>query len=72
MGRIYYTIENREVIINYPVDESGHYLIEWEGLEIGHLYVGVYELNTPVWKGTTAYVNLFAEELGNFIERSHL
>lgn len=73
MGRIYYTVDNKEVIINYPVDDSGHYLIEWEGREIGHLFAdGMLDRNTIIWKGTTTYVNLFATELGRFIEHSDL
>ncbi|HEY0176381.1 MAG TPA: hypothetical protein VGC08_08380 [Pedobacter sp.] len=74
MGRVYYTIGDKEVIINYPIDASGHYLIEWEGKEIGHLFVDGVKPNshTPIWKGTTTCVNLFADELGAFIERSAL
>lgn len=74
MGRIYYTIDKMEVIINYPVDESGHYLIEWNGTVIGHLFVDGIKENShlPVWKGTTTYVNLFADEIGAFILKSNL
>ena len=74
MGRIYYSIDEMEVIINYPIDETGEYLIEWNGLEIGHLYIAgtSEELGQPYWKGSTIDVNLFADELGQFIERSDL
>lgn len=74
MGRIYYTIDKMEVIINYPVDESGHYLIEWDGAVIGHLFIDGTRENSrlPVWKGTTTYINLFADEIGAFILKSNL
>jgi len=74
MGRIYYSIDGKEVIINFPIDESGRYLIEWNGKEIGQLYVSkiAEERGHHQWKGTTVDVNLLADELGKFIERSDL
>jgi len=71
MGRVYYTIGHKEVIINYPNDKSGQYLIEWNNIIIGHLFVdGVHESGNLIWKGTTTEVNLFADELGKFVEHT--
>lgn len=74
MDELNYTINNRDLTIYPPKDDSGQYLIKEEGIEIGHLFIdGINEqLNRPYWKGTTTEVNLYADELGAFIEQCEL
>lgn len=55
MSNYHYKIEDKDIVIHEPVDESGQYKITWDGTDIGHLFVdGIHhETNSPIWKGTT-------------------
>lgn len=74
MEELHYVINSRKLIIYYPVDESGQYRVEWEGYDIGYLYISVVceNLGTPVWEASSDRLALFKEELGEFIESSNL
>lgn len=71
MNKYHYKIEGKAIVIQEPADESGQYKITWEGTDIGHLFVdGIHhDSDCPIWKGTTTEVNLYADELGAFIQQ---
>ena len=74
MEELHYVIEGRQLIIYYPIDELGQYRLEWEGYDIGYLFIASVceDLGNLNWQASTDRLELFKEELGEFIESASL
>jgi len=74
MSKLSLIVEGRIVEIFYPTYISGMYKVHWDKVFIGYIYVKTInaELGTTVWAGTTPYVELYVNEIGDFIESSNL
>ncbi len=68
---LFYKIDGKEIVIHYPINGNRIYTITHDGFEIGKLYMtGLNACGDPKWESTTAEVSPFAEEIGDFINRS--
>jgi len=74
MGKLSLIIEGRIVEIYYPTYISGMYKVHWDKVFIGYIYVRTVDvhLGTRVWAGTTPYVDLYLNEIGDLIESSNI
>ena len=67
-------IDNRDVAIYYPQDESGKWFVQWEGFIIGYVYIERIDNHTDeaVWAASTDLLDAYVNEIGNSIEGSNL
>ena len=64
-----FTVDTRDIEIA-AINEHYQYTIIWESLPVGYIYVSELDedLNLPIWKGSTPYLDTHANAIGRWIE----
>lgn len=72
MVKLYYKLDFRDVFIHSPVDGSKDYLVESNGIPLGHIYIKSINKYTgfPEWESSNDFLDTYKAELGAFIMRS--
>ncbi|WP_158798073.1 hypothetical protein [Pedobacter sp. L105] len=67
-------IDDREIVIYYPDDEAGKWFVQWDGILLGYVYCERIEISsaTPAWASSIDLLDVYLNEITNFIEHSNL